>query len=145
MKKLLFTLLLGCSLLNIRAHDTDNNRAEFLSSDMLEEVERTEQLEPSFLPGIVSVSDWKSNWYANLSGGVSSFLGSPLGCNDLFGRMKPVLQFSVGKWHTPAVGNRIVYSGCVFKDAIGDNRKYGNFHADLMVNLNGLSPAFYPI
>lgn len=142
MKKLLFTLLLGCSLLSIHAHETDTVRTDFLSYSILEEVERTGQLEPSFLPCVVSVSDWKSNWFANLSGGVSSFLGSPLGCNDLFGRMKPLLQFSVGKWHTPAVGNRIVYSGNIFKDAMGDNRKYGNFHADLMVNLNGLSNHF---
>lgn len=50
--------------------------------------EKWETVQPSYLIDVVSVSTWKDNWFLNVSGGTSAFLGSPLGCEDLFGRMK---------------------------------------------------------
>ena len=59
--------------------------------------EKWETVQPSYLTDVVSVSTWKDNWFLNVSGGTSAFLGSPLGCEDLFGRMKPTLAVSAGK------------------------------------------------
>ena len=65
---------------------------------------------PAYISGAI-IPSWKDNWFVSVSGGVSSFIGSPLGCADLFGRIKPALQISLGKWHTPSVGNRLVFQG----------------------------------
>lgn len=93
-------------------------------------------LEPTYLTDVVSASAWRNNWFVNLSGGASAFIGSPLGCEDLFGRIKPAIGISAGKWFTPTVGSRISYQGWQLKDAELRNQKYMNFHADLLVNLS---------
>ena len=50
--------------------------------------------------------DWGSNWFLSVKGGVSAFVGKPVGHGDLFDREKPLLNVSVGKWFTPYVGGR---------------------------------------
>lgn len=48
----------------------------------------TEQtvLSPAFyLDGVLVDSPWKGNWFIGVAGGMSAFLGNPLGCEDLFG------------------------------------------------------------
>ena len=77
------------------------------------------------------------NWFVSLSGGASAFLGTPLGCEDLFGRIKPSYTVSMGKWFTPSVGARINYSGLNFKDSQLSTQEYHHVHADLMWNLLG--------
>lgn len=94
-----------------------------------------EELEPTYVNGAIHSGSWKDNWFVNVSGGVSSFIGSPIGCNDLFGRMKPVMQVSVGKWFTPSVGSRMVFQGFSFKDSENASHTYRNYHTDLMWNL----------
>lgn len=80
----------------------------------------------------VEVSPWRGNWFVNASGGVSAFVGSPLGCGDIFDRTKPALSVSVGKWFTPAIGTRIAFQGLQFKDAQLESRDFLHLHADLM-------------
>lgn len=79
--------------------------------------ERWETVQPAYLTDVVSVSTWKDNWFLSVSSGTSAFLGSPLGCEDLFGRMKPILAVAAGKWFTPAIGGRLSYQGFRFKDS----------------------------
>ena len=62
-----------------------------------------QSLEPVYLDNVVEVSPWRGDWFVNMSGGVSAFVGSPLGCGDIFDRTKPALSVSVGKWFTPSV------------------------------------------
>lgn len=38
---------------------------------------------PAYLSGAI-IPSWKDNWFVSVSGGASSFIGSPLGCDDLF-------------------------------------------------------------
>ena len=83
----------------------------------------------------VKVSSWRGNWFVNVSGGVSAFVGSPLGCGDIFDRTKPALSVSVGKWFTPAIGARVAFQGMQFKDALLETRKFQHLHADLMWNV----------
>lgn len=77
------------------------------------------------------------NWFVTVAGGLNTFLGTPLGCDDLFGRMKPAYSFAVGKWFTPAVGGRINYNGMAFKDGLLSDQKYHYVHADMMWNILG--------
>lgn len=91
-------------------------------------------LAPHYIAGAI-VPSWKDNWFVNISGGVSSFIGSPIGCEDLFGRMKPTLQISIGKWHTPAIGNRISFQGFEWKSGGLVTQKYRHWHADLLWNV----------
>lgn len=97
--------------------------------------EEWETIQPSYLNGVVSVSTWKDNWFLSVSGGTSAFLGSPLGCEDLFGRMKPTLAVSVGKWFTPAIGGRLSYQGFRFKDSQLETQAYRFCHVDLLWNV----------
>lgn len=91
-------------------------------------------IKPSYLHGAV-VPSWADNWFVTLSGGASAFLGSPLGCEDLWGRIKPSVSFSVGKWHTPVVGNRLSFQGFEWKSGELTTQRYRHYHADLLVNL----------
>lgn len=94
-----------------------------------------EPLEPVYLKDVVLVSPWQGNWFMNVSGGASAFIGSPIGCGDLFDRMKPALSVSLGKWFTPAIGARATFQGIQFKDAALDTHGFQHLHADLLWNM----------
>lgn len=91
-------------------------------------------INPSYL-NVMTYSGWKDNWFVNLSGGTTAFLGSPLGCEDLFGRIKPAITLSLGKWVTPAIGARVSYQGFQFKNSIPEDREYQHIHADFLWNV----------
>lgn len=91
-------------------------------------------IRPTYLRGAI-VPSWADNWFVTVSGGASAFLGSPLGCEDLWGRIKPSLALSLGKWHTPVVGNRLSFQGFEWKGGELTTQRYRHFHADLLVNL----------
>jgi hypothetical protein len=74
-------------------------------------------------------------WFINVAGGGSAFIGSPKGCEDLFGRVQPTLQVSLGKWHTPTVGNRLVFQGFQWKSDALQSQSYRHYHADLLWNV----------
>ena len=134
MKKILFSMLVTfAALLDSDAHAV--NTAEL----KLKEIEAGQKeislrKKPAYLSGAI-IPSWKDNWFVSVSGGVSSFIGSPLGCADLFGRIKPALQISLGKWHTPSVGNRLVFQGFEWKSGALTDQQYRHYHADLLVNL----------
>lgn len=92
-------------------------------------------VKPTYLDGAFISDGWRSNWFLGVSGGVNAFIGSPLGCEDLFGRMMPALQIQAGKWFTPSVGSRLVYQGLRFKDSDIRSQGYGSFHMDMLWNL----------
>lgn len=85
-----------------------------------------------------TASELASNWFINAAGGVSSFLGTPLGCEDLFGRLRPVLHLSVGKWFSPTVGGRIAFQGFNLKNHLIEQQDYYHFHADFLWNITNL-------
>lgn len=110
MKKILFSVILAVTaVLNASAYavnvsDSISKKVMFSMDDIMR------PLKPTYLTNAVEPS-WADNWFIGVSGGTSAFLGSPLGCEDLFGRLKPTLQLKLGKWHTPAVDNRVVFQG----------------------------------
>lgn len=100
-------------------------------------IEMLRPIQPSYLDGVVVPTRRSGNWFVSLSGGATAFLGTPLGCEDLFGRLKPSYTIGVGKWFTPSVGARVNYSGLHFKDSQLSTQEYHHVHADLMWNLLG--------
>lgn len=99
--------------------------------------EELQPIQPVYLDGVVLPASLTGNWFVSIAGGTSAFLGTPLGCEDLFGRLKPSYSFAVGKWFTPSVGARINYSGVQFKDGTLSNQDYHHIHADLLWNVLG--------
>ncbi len=105
------------------------------NNDNVKYVAGLETLQPTYLANITEYSNFGSNWFLELKGGVSAFLGSPIGCGDMFDRTKPVLQVGLGKWITPSIGGRVSFQGLQFKNANLVNMNYQYYHADFMYNL----------
>lgn len=94
-------------------------------------------LKPSYMKGALVASPWTDSWFVQTAGGTTVFLGKPLGCNDLFGRMKPTFSVSLGKWFTPSVGGRLNYGGMQFNDCNNSSQDYQYLRADFMWNVLG--------
>ena len=92
---------------------------------------------PSNEDAVAIGSLWSDNWFVGVSGGTNAFIGKPLGCEDLFGRIKPTFGLTFGKWITPAVGGRLYYQGVQFKDCNLAVQDYQHLHADFMCNVLG--------
>lgn len=99
--------------------------------------ERFLPMQPVYLDGVVVPMSGNGNWFVSVAAGATAFLGTPLGCEDLFGRLKPSYSLAVGKWFTPSVGARINYSGLQFKDGALSTQDYHHIHADLLWNVLG--------
>lgn len=89
----------------------------------------------SYLDNVYSGGGWKANWFLSIQGGVSAFMGSPVGHGDFFDRTKPLLNISAGKWITPTVGVRVSFQGLKFIDGNMQSRSYQNIHGDIMYNV----------
>ncbi|NDV80744.1 OmpA family protein [Bacteroides sp. 51] len=98
-------------------------------------LEMLEPIKPSYLENITSARIWKDNWFLGISGGASAFVGSPLGCADLFGRIEPTLSVSAGKWFTPAIGGRVSFQGFKLKNSLLHKQSYQSVHADFLWNV----------
>ena len=92
-------------------------------------------IEPTYLSDVTENSPWKGHWFLSAGAGVNVFVGNPLGCGDMFDRMKPTYTFTVGKWFTPSIGGRIAFSGFQMKDASFETADYQSIHADFLWNL----------
>ena len=94
-------------------------------------------VQPSYLKHVTAASGWAANWFMDVTGGATAFVGTPLGCEDLFGRITPSLSVSLGKWLTPTIGTRVSFQGFRFKDCMQATRNYRHLHADLLWNVTG--------
>lgn len=137
MTKYIFIFFAALCSLHIHANATPSDRDTVRSDGFCNHIEMLQPMRPIFLDGVVVPMRRSGNWFVSLSGGASAFLGTPLGCEDLFGRIKPSYTIGVGKWFTPSVGARINYSGLNFKDSQLSTQEYHHVHADLMWNLLG--------
>ena len=142
-RNFLLASLLLCSMTAMRAEACYK---ECHIDDDKEMKRLTAPLKPTYLNDVVSTGGWASNWFLEVKGGASAFVGKPVGCGDLFDRIMPTLNIGFGKWFTPAVGTRLGYQGLKFKNANLDKMKYYHIHADLMINLtSNLQPNEYGI
>ena len=122
---------------DVQPTEKDTVRCTFRYDD----TELLQPLQPSYLDGVVVPARGNGNWFVSITGGTTAFLGTPLGCEDLFGRLKPSYSLTLGKWFTPWVGARINYSGLQFKDGMLAVQEYHHLHADLLWNVLGGSYA----
>lgn len=90
---------------------------------------------PTYLKNVSEAANWGRNWFVEAKGGASAFLGTPIGCGDVFDRVTPLLQIGVSKWFTPAIGGRIGFQGLSFKNAEFHTMKYQFVHADFLYNI----------
>ena len=95
-------------------------------------------VQKSYLDGVYTGNGWSSNWFVTAHGGLSAFIGKPVGHGDLFDRTTPMLHLNIGKWVTPTVGLRLAFEGFNFKDQNTQKHTMQNIHADLLYNISYL-------
>lgn len=139
-KNIIFIFAALCTL-QARAAVQSPERDTVRCTSLYEDMELFQSLQPSYLDGIIVPTHGSGNWFVSVAGGATAFLGTPLGCEDLFGRLKPSYSLAIGKWFTPWVGTRINYGGLQFKDGTLAVQEYHHLHADLLWNVLGGSYA----
>lgn len=94
---------------------------------------------------------FQDNWFISAAGGVNVYVGENDGVAKFGKRLAPALDVSLGKWFTPAVGARVMYSGLqakgasIFADApfvtgynsqgyFNEKFNYSFIHADFLWN-----------
>lgn len=109
-KNIIFIIAALCSL-QARADVQPTERDTVHRTYRYDDTELLQPLQPLYLDGVVVPARGNGNWFVSIAGGATAFLGTPLGCEDLFGRLKPSYSLALGKWFTPWVGARINYNG----------------------------------
>lgn len=125
-KNIIFIFAVLCSL-QAQANVQPSDRDTVHSVPLYNKTELLQPIQPVYLDGVVMPIFRSGNWFVSMAGGATAFLGTPLGCEDLFGRLKPSYSFAVGKWFSPTVGARINYNGLQFKDGTLSTQEYLTF------------------
>ncbi len=102
---------------------------------------------------VVTNSFW-ANWFVSLGGGAQMYFGDGDSEAAFVKRLTGAMDVAVGKWFTPVVGARLMYTGFNANGAstkafltgeqlagsMYDYAKFGahNIHADFMLNVNNL-------
>lgn len=136
MRKNILMFLTGClAAMTVSASNTHHNADSIYKQNTFSQEQMLLPMNPTYLKNVSEAANWGRNWFIEIKGGASAFLGSPIGCGDVFDRITPALQVGVGKWFTPAIGGRVGFQGLTFKNAEFKSMKYQFYHADLMYNL----------
>lgn len=135
MKKYIFMFALCLTAMASRASESAVTAKARCQAIVQDDDHRLIPIKPTYLEGMSPATSWDCNWFIEAKGGASAFIGTPIGCGDLFDRVMPTLQVGIGKWFTPAIGGRIGYQGLKFKNADLQTMKYQFVHADFMYNL----------
>lgn len=120
----------------------------------------TETVEYSTDKYKVETNSFWSNWFISAGVGGQVYFGDHDKQRKFGERISPALDIAVGKWFTPGIGVRLMYSGLNFKGAtqngvytnnqpiegkpwygywLNEQKfKYINFHADVLFNLSNL-------
>ena len=134
-RKLLYMSMMCISTLTLSAHPFDQINDTIYTQKVFTEEDVLSPMVPSYLPNISEAANWGCNWFIEVKGGASAFMGSPIGCGDVFDRITPAIQVGVGKWFTPAIGGRVEFQGLTFKNADFRKMHYKFIHADFMYNI----------
>ena len=133
--KILFLSALCLSAMTVKASDADTASDSIVKQVSVTSEYYLQTLKPTYLTNVSEAANWGKNWFIEVKGGASAFLGSPIGCGDVFDRLSPALQVGLGKWFTPAVGGRVAYQGMSFKNGEFKSMNYHFVHADFLYNL----------
>lgn len=136
MRKNILMFLTGClAAMTGSASNIHHNADSIYKQNTFSQEQMLLPMNTTYLKNVSEAANWGRNWFIEIKGGASAFLGSPIGCGDVFDRITPALQVGVGKWFTPAIGGRVGFQGLTFKNAEFKSMKYQFYHADLMYNL----------
>lgn len=136
MRQNILMFLTGClAAMTVSASNINHNADSIYKQNTFSQEQMLLPMNPTYLKNVSEAANWGRNWFIEIKGGASAFLGSPIGCGDVFDRITPALQVGVGKWFTPAIGGRVGFQGLTFKNAEFKSMKYQLYHADLMYNL----------
>ncbi|HBN64055.1 MAG TPA: hypothetical protein DD424_09060 [Porphyromonadaceae bacterium] len=89
----------------------------------------------SYNNDVVESPGWKGNWFIGANGGINAFLGTPMGCNDLGGRIKGQFGINAGKWFTPTVGSRLTFNGYWLSDPENMTQNGWGVSSEILWNL----------
>lgn len=89
----------------------------------------------SYNKDVVESPGWKGNWFVGVNGGVNALLGTPMGCNDLGGRIKGQFGINAGKWFTPTVGSRLSFTGYWLNNAQKESQDGWGVSSEILWNL----------
>lgn len=78
---------------------------------------RVETVEHSMDKFRVETGSFWSNWYVSLGGGAQVYCGDHDDEAPFKDRLAPALDVAVGKWFTPVIGVRLMYSGLQMRGA----------------------------
>lgn len=133
--KILFLTTLCLSAMSVKASDVTTTSDSIVKQVGVTSEYYLQTLKPTYLKNVSEAANWGKNWFIEIKGGASAFLGTPIGCGDVFDRLSPALQVGLGKWFTPAVGGRVAYQGLSFKNSEFKSMDYHFIHADFLYNL----------
>ena len=133
--KILFLTTLCLSAMSVKASDVTTTSDSIVKQVGVTSEYYLQTLKPTYLKNVSEAANWGKNWFIEIKGGASAFLGTPIGCGDVFDRLSPALQVGLGKWFTPAVGGRVAYQGLSFKNGEFKSMDYHFIHADFFYNL----------
>ena len=124
------------------------------------------QSEPADSTKLVLDRNFGRNWFVSVGGGAQMYFGDYDKQMDLTDRLTPALDIAVGKWFTPDIGLRLMYSGLEYKGltttANGSHStgalyktkngmklynqkiKYFHFQGDVMFNLSNMLFGYNP-
>lgn len=100
MKKYLMTAVAAVAALGVTAQDAVQTTEE----TVMETVTRT-------------TPDFRSNWFVSIGAGPQIFFGDHDRQAKFGDRISPALDFAIGKWFSPFIGARLMYSGLYAKGA----------------------------
>ena len=121
-------LLIGSGCVKADTHDGDSI---YMQDDYTQFIQ---PVSPTYLDDVTGSLGLDANWFLSVQGGMSAFIGKPVGCGDLFDRTKPLLSIGLGKWFTPHIGSRLSFQGFKFVDQSLTSRSFQSVHLDLMYN-----------
>lgn len=133
--KILFLTTLCLSAMSVKASDVTTTSDSIVKQVGVTSEYYLQTLKPTYLKNVSEAANWGKNWFIEIKGEASAFLGTPIGCGDVFDRLSPALQVGLGKWFTPAVGGRVAYQGLSFKNGEFKSMDYHFIHADFLYNL----------
>lgn len=89
----------------------------------------------SYNNDVIESDGLKGNWFIGADGGINAFLCTPMGCNDLGGRIKGQFGINVGKWFTPTVGSRLSFNGYWLSDPESRTQTGWGVSSEILWNL----------
>ena len=136
-KTILLFMAMGCIANPLFTENVSAHKEKAVSAhNSIENDDDIISVSDNTLSGVYQGGGWASNWFITAQGGISAFIGKPVGHGDLFDRTTPMLHLNIGKWVTPTIGLRLSFEGFKFKDMNTDSHTMQNIHADLMYNLS---------